>query len=561
MSVENMKSMCKTNDNEDLAPTEEKQPCHDIFKIENITVIKPPLLKIFYWQKFDIEGLNEKLSSNANHIEHSLYLPTRQLNSKALKIVFWLRNQSNQPLTMSLKRLQNCQCAPLETRVGFNQFRYLYHCPHRRLINITQEIFHLAPNDLVAMSMVAYFYLYGSFMLSYEMSCSNSRVIIWNFHLNIVTMDPVESVMTRELLPVNVKEFRRMSQSIWIRNITGQNLQFRFTARDRGFCLINPNMSVPRQSVWPLIVEYRPSDFENELTLTMSINGFNYNIPLYCKGVIDDDDCPPEPFVPINDYECSDFLYVLYPNKLNFLMQPNEERSQMVALHNHNQHCMEFKWQTYSINGYFIFTFEPIQFTLKPHHSKLCVVHCKTYDKPLNFRNIPAVLEIHRILDKSTQIAQQLLTEIESIDDPKWKEDSYVEHVFLHINLKVQFPKLDPITLKPFEDKSEALPLVVPIGDGVVLPQCSKVTIFEKLFWDYLSRSGHLRNNNKMPRNLCYDEVLQRPTNGKDLKGKSKDNSSDRLKLSSFINFMLAESCRDLSKNHLFVPLEVLETP
>uniref|UniRef100_A0A1I8N173 Uncharacterized protein n=1 Tax=Musca domestica TaxID=7370 RepID=A0A1I8N173_MUSDO len=501
---------CKTLEKKDLNEAEGISS-HDIFKIENITVIKPPLLKIFYWQKFDIDGLNEKLSSDANHIEHSLYLPTRQLQSKPLKIVFWLRNlSSHQSLTITLKRLQNCQCVPLETRVGFNQFRYLYHCPHRRLINISQEILHLGPNDLVAMSMVAYFYLYGSYMLSYEMSCSNSRVIIWNFHLNIVTMDPIESVLTRELLPINVKEYRRLSQAIWIRNITAQNLQFRFKARDRGFCLINSNMTVPRQSVWPLIVDYRPSDFENDLCLTMSIDGFNYNIPLSCKGTLDDENALVEPIVPINDNECSDFLYVLYPNKLNFFMEPNEERSQMVALHNHNQMCMEFKWQTYSINGYFIFTFEPIQFTLKPHHSKLCVVHCKTYEKPLHFRNIPAVLEVHRILDKSTQIAQQLLTEIESIDDPKWKEDSYMEHVFLHINLKVNFAEIKPIVTKSVDEKTESVPLVIPIDDDLVLPQNSKITIFEKLFWCYLSRSNHMRNNDKIPCNLSYDEVLQR---------------------------------------------------
>ncbi|XP_061387928.1 uncharacterized protein LOC133322994 [Musca vetustissima] len=522
-------TICAKNNIQDPIPTDELFS-HDIFEVENITVIRPPLLKIFYWQKLDIDGLNEKLSSDVNHIEHSLYLPTRQLNSKPLKIIFWLRNVSRQALTLTLKRLQNCQCSPLETRVGFNQFRYLYHCPHRRLINISQEIFHLGPNDLVAMSMVAHFYLYGSFMLSYEMSCSNSRVIIWNFHLNIVTMDPIESVLTRELLPINVKEYRRMSQAIWIRNITGQNLQFRFRARDRGFCLINSNMIVPRQSVWPLIVDYRPSDFENELSLTMSLNGFNYDIPLSCKGILDDEDCPPESTVPINDYESSDFLYVLYPNKLTFVMEPNEERSQMVVIHNHNQICIAFKWQTYSINGYFILTFEPIQFTLKPHHSKLCVVHCKTYGKPLNFRNIPAVLEIHRILDKPTQIAQQLLTEIESIDDPKWKEDSYLEHVFLHINLKINFVKLQSITIMPKEGKTT--PLIVPLNDGndnMVLPSNSKTTIFEKLFWNYLSRSNHMRNNDKTPQNLSYEDVVNYSTTTQNGRSKSNDNNNTNL--------------------------------
>lgn len=46
---------CKTFEKKDLNEAE-GIPSHDIFKIENITVIKPPLLKIFYWQKFDTDG-------------------------------------------------------------------------------------------------------------------------------------------------------------------------------------------------------------------------------------------------------------------------------------------------------------------------------------------------------------------------------------------------------------------------------------------------------------------------------------------------------------------------
>ncbi|XP_075156051.1 uncharacterized protein LOC142229384 [Haematobia irritans] len=531
------------------------------FKIENITVIKPPLLKIFYWQHMNIEGLNEKLQSNANRIEHDLYLPTRQLNSQPLKIVFWLRNLSKQPLTLHLRRMKNCPCVPLETRVGFNQFRFLYHCPHRRLINFSHESHDLKANDLVDLTMVAYFHLYGSFLLSYELSCSDSRVVILNFHVNIVTFDPVKSILTRELLPVNIKEYRRKSQAIWVHNITTQNLKFRFIARDRGFCLINSNMIVPRQSVWPLIVDYRPSDFRNELTLIMLFDGLQFEIPLTCKGVLDDEDVPPNDDAPINDYECNDFTYVIFPNKLNFSMELNDSRSLMVAVHNHNSNCREFKWQTYSINGYFIFTFEPKQFTLKPHHSKLCVVNCKTYDKPLHFRYLPAVLEIHRILDKSTKIAQQLLTEIESIDDPKWCEDSYLEHVFLQIDLKVNFAKRKEIVIEKVKENYPPMPLILPMGNTLQSPHNKSkqgdMTIFEIFFWEYLSKSStFMRNNSKIPRNLTYEEVLQRERGSN-----TPTTSVDRIEIFTLISSILAESCRDLSKNYRFVPPDILETP
>lgn len=33
----------------------ERQEAQPIFKIENLTVIKPPLLKVFYWESLDIE--------------------------------------------------------------------------------------------------------------------------------------------------------------------------------------------------------------------------------------------------------------------------------------------------------------------------------------------------------------------------------------------------------------------------------------------------------------------------------------------------------------------------
>lgn len=133
------------------------------------------------------------------------------------------------------------------------------------------------------------------------------------------------------------------------------------------------------------------------------------------------------------------------------------------------------------------------------------------------------MLEVHRILDKSTQIAQQLLTEIESIDDPKWKEDSYMEHVFLHINLTVNFAEIKPIVTKSVEEKTESVPLVIPMDDDLALPQNSKITIFEKLFWCYLSRSNHMRNNDKIPCNLSYEEVLQRSPIDSNASRKIKD--------------------------------------
>lgn len=115
------------------------------------------------------------------------------------------------------------------------------------------------------------------------------------------------------------------------------------------------------------------------------------------------------------------------------------------------------------------------------------------------------------MLDKSTQIAQQLLTDIESIDDPKWREDSYVEHIFLHIDLKVNFPKIETIAVNGIDEKSIQPPLTtssMPESLVASMKENNIITIFEKLFWDYLSRSNFMRNTGKIPRDLSYEDVV-----------------------------------------------------
>lgn len=185
----------------------------------------------------------------------------------------------------------------------------------------------------------------------------------------------------------------------------------------------------------------------------------------------------------------------------------------------YNSNNMKLNCFRYVISRYFSFSFEPSEFNLKAHHSRLCIVSVRTYDKPLHFKRIPAILEVHRILDKSTQIAKQLLTEVESIDNPKWRQDSFVEHVFLHIDIKVNLPKEKPIIIMPEADQQKfTVPLLVPFTKSAHTliqgeqsghkknTQC--ITIFEKLFWEYLSKSNYMRNTSKIPTNLSYSEVI-----------------------------------------------------
>lgn len=243
----------------------------------------------------------------------------------------------------------------------------------------------------------------------------------------------------------------------------------------------------------------------------------------------------------------------------------------------------QFEWQpnltllisSYIINEFFSVVFNPPIFRLKGHHSKLCEIKVSVFDRLVNFRRIPIVLEVHRILDRATLIAKAELEEIESIDDPKWKEDSYVEHVYLHLNIRTIVkpaseasdeldagdkidPTAGPVPCSQFghgsgmPPESVNLPAAGGGGDGpppapVMSPAMieeqrkeaerketisrlmaknkltsneiielsmaidQRITIFEKLFWKYLSKSKFMRINPERKRVKAvktYEQVI-----------------------------------------------------
>lgn len=49
--------------------------------------------------------------------------------------------------------------------------------------------------------------------------------------------------------------------------------------------------------------------------------------------------------MPLKDRECSDYLHVIYPNRVNVEASLREERTQLVNVHNYGQKCVEFRWQ------------------------------------------------------------------------------------------------------------------------------------------------------------------------------------------------------------------------
>ncbi|KAH8263228.1 hypothetical protein KR044_006250 [Drosophila immigrans] len=588
-----------------------KSPCTGAIKpntvyqklmVENLTVIRPPILKMYYWESFDITGLNKKLRSNKQEHEHVLAVPLRQIQSQPLKMIFWLRNMSAKPLEIKLKRIQNCACQPQQTRVGFNQFRQLFHCPHRRLINVSQELLNLMPDEVLPLSVTAYFFLYGEHHVTYEVYTGDGRKFLWSFHLEISDFDQEKCLLTKELLPINIKQFQQITQPIWVQNITMTHLTFVFSSRDRNFKLHNSNLTVPRQSVWPLLVEYRPLDYDNEIELMLGYENAKSRYKIKARGVISDENEVSD--MPIKDRESSDYLYIIYPNRLSFENCVKETRTQLVNVHNSGQKCMEFRWQNYIISDFFAVTFEPQTFRLKGHHSKLCEIRVAVFERIVFFRRIPIVLEVHRILDRATQIAKAELSEVESIDDPKWKEDSYLEHVFLHLNIRVN--------VRTSEDKhdngdeiegscspcggvgtdaaaagaaGDGLPEVGPTleqqrkaeRDELVKRLSAKhklnaneiielsmaidhrITIFEKLFWKYLAKSNFMRITPERTRNKfnkTYEQLIVATESSINPPAAASETFVDHNIILSILNRLMVEAINDLAKNWIFIPSE-----
>ncbi|XP_034134781.1 uncharacterized protein LOC117587909 isoform X2 [Drosophila guanche] len=574
-------------------------PIYQKLMVENVTIVHPPLLKIYYWENFDILGWNKKLKSNRQEHEHTIALPIRHIKSPPQKIIFWLRNLSAKPLTLTLKRLQNCGCRPVQTRVGFNQFRQLFHCKHRKLLHLHQEVLTIKPDEVLALSMTAYFLIYGMHLLSYEVHTDDNRKFLWHFKLEISELDPEKCLLTKELLPVNIKNYYHVTQPIWVQNFTNMHLNFSFSTRDRCLKLLNTTLTVPRQSVWPLLVDYRPMDYENEVEVMLGYESAKAWYKIKGRGVLADEEEQTD--MPLKDRECADFLYVIYPNRVTFNVCMKEDRTQLVNVHNHGQKCVEFRWQNYIISDFFAVTFTPSLFRLKGHHSKLVEVKVTAYDRLVNFRRIPIVLEVHRILDQATLIAKRELEEIESIDDPKWKEDSYIMHSYLHLNLRSTLKNTHETDDNPDEaadTAAERLPCggtnidrnTGAAGDNPAIEEQQKETerrelvkrlaakqkltpneiieltmaidhrntIFEKLFWKYLCKSNFMRivsDRKRHKHTKTYEEVVSIKTESPPEPGVV----GDRNTIMEILSRLMQESINDLAKNWVFIPSQYYE--
>lgn len=231
------------------------------------------------------------------------------------------------------------------------------------------------------------------------------------------------------------------------------------------------------------------------------------------------------------------------------------------------------------------------------------------------FRRIPIVMEVHRILDRATLIAKAELSEVESIDDPKWKEDSYAEHVFLHLNIRV-LARANDVCDEATEVKfgtcvpcggvgidttaaEDAPPSAVPpevtereelirnlsmkrkltANEIIDLSMAidHRITIFEKLFWKYLSKSSFMRFGPEHCNQKTTKTYEQLVVGGQSPSEMRMRNFVDHkyieiaftyyyinlLTLTYFnssilniLNRLMVDAFNDLAKNWIFIPAE-----
>lgn len=138
----------------------------------------------------------------------------------------------------------------------------------------------------------------------------------------------------------------------------------------------------------------------------------------------------------------------------------------------------------------------------------------KSFDKALQFKRIPVILEVHHVFDKATQIAQQQLSEVESIDDPNWSRLSYMTHMLLQADITILLPveeRVDISTIVTDELSAETPLFIQNLNTNTIVSNRTpkdNTTIIEKLFWEYLSRTNYSRNTSKISRYLTYNDVI-----------------------------------------------------
>lgn len=80
-----------------------------------------------------------------------------------------------------------------------------------------------------------------------------------------------------------------------------------------------------------------------QIEVLLNYDNIKARYKIKARGVVNDEHEITD--MPLRDRESADYLYLIYPNRLNFEICFKENRTQLVNVHNYGKECMEFRWQ------------------------------------------------------------------------------------------------------------------------------------------------------------------------------------------------------------------------
>lgn len=382
---------------------------------------------------------------------HDVYLPVMPMNSQPFQIQIFLKLAGAEEVFVTMRREKMCRCEAVQTQIGINQFKKIYHCPHRVLLTLSPENFAVHLEQHTELTMRLTFGNNGDTCLRYEILTSNKCILYLNFHIQIIFFDLTKCILTKALSPVRMDDFDCMVQPVWIHNPFAESLNFEFDSLTSNLQVLTHRVYVERGTIAPLFIKFRPTSPEG--TITLKIPNFMSNLntfSLTCSGV-DDKNIGIKSSCPKSDGE-SDFVpFMLSESIVSLQMRRYSEEWRYVEVINNSDFCAEFRWlpynsppnyAMYSVNSFVEITVYPEIVIVPPLSRVKCSIHFASQEHKCILKNIPLFCEIHRPLTDSMKVARLEVSEVESVDEIRYFECTRITSLFLTFDIVIEkFPK------------------------------------------------------------------------------------------------------------------------
>ncbi|KAL5293041.1 hypothetical protein ACFFRR_011668 [Megaselia abdita] len=499
------------------------------FRVANISMLNTNLPKAHYWDYFNFNGLNKSLDNYCSPVTHELSLPVMPMNSQPIQIQLFLKSISQEEVRVSIKREKMCNCEAVQTQIGINKYKKIYHCPHRLLLTISPDLFVIYPNELAELVMNITFGTNGDNSLRFEIRTSDGCLLYLNFSIQIVLFDLTKCILTRTLSPVRMDDFDCMVQPVWIHNPFAESLNFEFDSVTPNLQVLTHRVFVERGTIAPLFVKFRPAIAES--TMTIKIPNFmssQNTFTLTNSGVVGKD-IDINSFCPKSDIQSEYIPFMLSESLLTLHMRRYSTEWRHIEIINNSEICAEFRWlpynsppnyASYSVNSFVEITIYPEIVIVGPKSRVKCSIHLAAKEHKCILRTIPIFCEIHRPLTDSMKVARREVSDIESVDEMRYFTCTRITSLFLTFDIVIEkfpkFPIFDKTAVqnlfssteiqteqKPFrlceENTTESLERKLDselIGEeteqDVKLDKAFEQVEFEKILWEFIFSNSFL---------------------------------------------------------------------